>query len=369
MKTTRRARPEDIEAFKELWNMSFSDSENFRKWFFENRFVPDYSICIEEDGKIVSEAQSIPCHIKIRNAVLNGAIMVGACTHPDYKKRGYMKEIYTGYMNMVHDMGVVLCAHTPAVLRTYFYVGHLPVSDTAFLEIEKASASSKPHFTEFDQREHVSALMACYANATKKYSGIINRSFADFRLKMEDYAADGGKCVAVYENGCIKGYGVYYDTPEMVYGEEIIAADSENEQKVVDALTYIGNGKTVKIKLPPDTKSFSPQGKITTAPRNVLGLANVRELLKAVGHGLDFAVEVSDSVVPENNGVFSLKGEKTNRAPAFSTTAGNITQWLVGYRSIKELKSEGNAVVHNDDEVSVLDASFPKEVCHIIDEY
>ncbi|MCQ4726532.1 GNAT family N-acetyltransferase [Anaerotignum faecicola] len=369
MKMIRRASIDDKEGFKKLWDLSFTDSQNFRDWFFANRFVPDYSICIEEDGGIVSEAQSIPCHIKIRGAVLNCSIMVGACTHPDYKKRGYMKEIYTGYMNMVRDMGIVLCAHSPAVLRTYFNVGHFPVSDTAFVEIERAEAANRPEFDEFDLKGSVSPLLPCYAKAAEKYSGIISRSYMDFRLKADDYLSDGGKCISICENGAVAGYAVYYDTPDMLYGEEIMALTPETEQRLVDSLIYLGTGKSVKIKLPPDTKSFSSLGKVTVGPRNVLGLANAEKLLKAVGMGLPYAVEIKDEIVAGNNGIFNLKGERTDRKPAVSMSAGNLTQWITGYRSIKELEEEGKARVYIREEAQALDVLLPKQVCHIVDEY
>ena len=137
----RKAKYSDKAQFRQLWDMCFTDTVDFRDWFFENRFIPAYSVCMEEDGKIVSEAQSIAYSVKIRDCVLPGTMMVGACTHPDYTRRGYMKEIYKYYMNLMNKEGIAICVHTPAVLRTYFYVGHYPVSDTLFIETEKSAGS------------------------------------------------------------------------------------------------------------------------------------------------------------------------------------------------------------------------------------
>lgn len=369
LKTIRPAKLEDKEEFQNLWNISFTDSMEFRSWLFDNRFVPDYSICIEEDGHIVSEAQSIPYHIKVRDSIVSATMMVGACTHPDYGKRGYMKQLYTEYMKQMNEMGVVLCAHTPAVLRTYFYVGHLPVSDTAFIEIEKAQKIEAEELTPVNLGKEASALLKCYINAAQKYSGIIHRSFTDFKLKCDDYSADGGKCLALFENDEITGYGIYYNTDEMIYAEEIMALNAKAEQRVVDGIINLGTGKKVKIKLPPDTKSRSKQGTFTLLPRNVLGLANAQKLLKAVGKGIEIAVQVKDDILPENNGVFNFKGEKTDRKPAFEISAGNLTQFLVGYKTIAQLELEGNAVIYNKEETEFLDKALPLQVCHIIDEY
>ena len=53
MTMLRQARSSDKAEFRMLWDMCFTDSENFRNWFFENRYIPAYSVCMEEDGKIV----------------------------------------------------------------------------------------------------------------------------------------------------------------------------------------------------------------------------------------------------------------------------------------------------------------------------
>lgn len=369
MKTVRVAKLEDKVQFQNLWNISFTDSDEFRSWFFENRFIPDYSICIEEDGHIVSEVQSIPYNIKVRESILPATMMVGACTHPNYSSRGYMKQLYTEYMKYIHDLGVVLCAHTPEVLSTYFYVGHLPVSDTAFIEIEKAEKIEAEKLISVNLCQDVSPLLKCYIKAAQKYSGIIQRSFTDFKLKCDDYNSDGGKCIALWENGEILGYGIYYNTAEMIYGEEIMALNAEAEQAVVNGLINLGIGKKVKIKLPPDTKSRSKQGKFIIFPHNVLGLANVQKLLKALGKEIEISVKVNDDILPENNGIFNLKGEKTNKTPAFEVSAGNLTQFMIGYKTISQLQSEGNAIIYNKEETEFLDMALPLQVCHIVDEY
>ena len=248
-------------------------------------------------------------------------------------------------------------------------LGHLPVSDTAFIEIEKAEAVKTEKGTDIDLGAEVSALLKCYMKAAQKYSGIIHRSYMDFKLKCDDYSADGGKCIALWEDDEIVGYGIYYNTDEMLYGEEIMALNAKAEQTVVNALIHIGVGKKVKIKLPPDTKSRSVQGTFNVIPRNVLGLANAQKLLKALGNGIEIAVEVIDDTLPQNNGIFNFKGETADRKPAFTVSAGNLTQFLVGYKSIKQLQLEGNAVVHRQEEVEFLDNVLPLQVCHIIDEY
>lgn len=80
-------------------------------------------------------------------------------------------------------------------------------------------------------------------------------------------------------------------------------------------------------------------------------------------------MKVNDEIVPENNGIFNFKGENTDRKPAFEVSAGNLTQFLVGYKTIEQLEAEGSAIVYNKEETEFLDKVLPLQVCHIIDEY
>ncbi len=54
------------------------------------------------------------------------------------------------------------------------------------------------------------SLLPCYSFFARGYSGIIDRSMADFQLKMDDYASDGARCLTWKEAGAVMGYVVYY---------------------------------------------------------------------------------------------------------------------------------------------------------------
>lgn len=366
----RQAKYSDKAQFRQLWDMCFTDSMNFRDWFFKNRFIPAYSVCMEEDGKIVSEAQSIPYNVKIRDAMLYGTMMVGACTHPEYTRRGYMKEIYKYYMNCMYKAGVAVCVHTPAVLRTYFYVGHYPVSDTCFIETEKSSGIKCPEYKEIDMVQEESFIMELYMKAASKYSGIIYRSLADMRLKCADYMADGGKCIGIYDaQDTLKAYAVYYETEDMVYAEEVMADSDEMWQGITEAVINLGKGKKVTVKLPPDCKAQVEGTSKTTVPRNVCGIANVSAVLKAVGQGLHNTILVTDEVIEENNGVFDLCGNKTDKKPQIEMPVYRLCQWIYGYRSLEEMAENDEIKVNDMEAMRVLDEKLPKVPCHIVDEY
>ena len=365
----RQAEYKDKNQFRKLWDICFSDSENFRNWFFENRFIPSYSVCVEEDGQIVSEMQSMPYNIKVRDSVLDGTLVAGVCTLPEHTKKGYMNNMYRYYLNLMYEKGVSVNVNTPVAIATYQRAGLYTTSDTSFITIEKSLGCECEETVSADMKECESMLYECYVNAAKRYSGIIYRSMADFRLKCDDYSADGGKCIAYVKDGKCLAYAIYYDMEELLHAEEVMSADEKSEQIIADAITELGKGKRVTIKLPPDSKTVSLQGKKETAPRNVGTIVNASKVLEAVGKGIDNTVCITESVIEENNGTFDMCGNKTDKPAQIEMPVYRLAQWIFGYRSLAEMEEAGEIKVYDKMAMEFLDERFPKQVCHIIDEY
>ena len=124
MTAVRIAKAEDKKAFYDLWKICFGDSNAFCDWFFRNRFAPDYSVVLETEGKIVSCMQAFPYTLWIRGREIPGAMLCGVSTHPDYRKKGYMGQIFTYEMKLLREKGCLVAPHTPAVLQSYFPFGH-----------------------------------------------------------------------------------------------------------------------------------------------------------------------------------------------------------------------------------------------------
>ena len=132
----RVAKENDVEGFYRLWKICFGDSDNFCNWLFENRFYPDYSVCLEKNGEILSAMQAVPYKIVVRGKGLPGAMLCGVSTHPDHRKKGFMRKIFTLAMNHLRQKDILLTVHTPAVLESYFSYGHFPVADASYIQGE-----------------------------------------------------------------------------------------------------------------------------------------------------------------------------------------------------------------------------------------
>jgi len=370
MRLLRTAVYEDKKAFRQLWDLCFDDSKKFSDWLFDNRFVPEYSVCTEEeDGSISSEIQGLPLFLQVRGKIVPSVMTAGVCTHPDYRHQGYMKELYTYYMNMVREKGIALCPNTPVSIGMYYCVGNYPVSDIMLLKTEKAEKLPYCEYAKTDLKGDISGLLQCYNIATSDWSGAAKRSFADFSLKRYDYIAGDGKCISIEKNGKTEGYAVYFEDEKGVYGEEIIARNTETEQALCEILINIADGRKAELKLAAFSKVNIDGCEKQILAKNVCGITDVTAFLKLVGKPLDIAIKIDDDIISKNNGVFFMDGGRSTKTPQLEMKIYALAQWLFGYRSLKELEARGFVKVYDKTAAAGLDRLFPKEKCRIIDEY
>jgi hypothetical protein len=110
-------------------------------------------------------------------------------------------------------------------------------------------------------------------------------------------------------------------------------------------------------------------GVAETKPWGCAGAAHLSTLLQTLGGYSGFAIAVTDPVVPDNNGLFDLDGKTTARPAQVSLSAGHLTQWLWGYRSLAQLEAEGNAVIHDAAAAAQMDRLMPCQNCLCSEEY
>ena len=366
MKEVRVANQKDKMDFYRLWKICFGDSDAFCDWFFENRYEAEYSIVLETETEIASCMQAFPYTIRIRGKEVPGAMLCGVSTHPDQRRKGHMGKIFSFEMNHLRQKGCIVAPHTPAVLPSYFFFGHFPVADAAYLECDCVPAiKNKKNLTSIEKTEW-NKLFPFYQRFSQKYSGIIQRTEADFLRKAADYAADGGKCAAYIKNNEIKGYAFYYQTEEMLLCVET-AAEEGYYHSLMEGLLLQAEGLQFSAKLPPELYLRFSFAKLKKKQKGVMGLCNASALLKALELDIPYGFQLNDSVVPENNGTFDFKGEAYQKEPVFEISAGNLLQVLVGYHSLDELRNQIS--VFDEAKFEEINKLLPKQNCYIIDEY
>ena len=362
--SVRLAEKKDAGGFYRLWKLCFADSDSFCNWLFENRFYPQYSVCIEKDGEILSAMQGVPYTIGVRGKSLRGMMLCGVSTHPEHRKKGYMRKIFIMEMNLLHEKGFAVAVHTPAVLQSYFAYGHYPVADAVYVQGELQGADGLNE--SFYEKAQWLELYPLYEkNIANKYSGAIQRTKEEFLRKGEDYAADGGRLIVLKE-GEVKGYAFVYTLGDQVMCPEAVAEEGYYEALVQQIIAY-GNGKKSIVKLPFDVQLTQSYEKTIRIQKGVAGACNMSAILKGLEINCPYAVEIFDPIVAGNNGVFRFDGEKTTETPAIKVEAGRFLGVLMGYYSLEEIQPF--VTILNQEGYTFINGILPRCKCYIIDEY
>ncbi len=362
----RVATARDRDDFYRLWKVCFGDSDAFCDWFFKNRFLPEYSVCLETEQGIASCMQAYPYTFWIREKEISGAMLCGVSTAPEQRKKGFMGQIFRYEMHHLAEKGCLIAPHTPAVLESYFPFGHFPVADATYLAGRDIPHVVRPKEIVSVDFSQIAALYPLYERFAKKYSGMLKRTEADFQRKAADYATDNGQCIVYIEKGQPKAYAFYYKLKERLVCIEAVAEDGY-WQPLMEGLFAEAEGCAFLAKLPPELEICFPFAQTVRKPKGVMGLCNATALLRALELKIPYSVRIKDAVIEKNNGCFLFSGERTDEKPVFEISAGHFLQALVGYRSLDELRDE--IMILDEDKFQEIDRLLPKQHCYIIDEY
>lgn len=351
------ARESDLQQLRALWEACFDDPPPFVDWFFENRFLPEYCSVSRHGGEVVACAHALPVFFGLRDALLPAHMVGGVATRPEFRRQGRMHDVMRRALRFARESGAAALLFRPDRLSDYASLGVLPASDTQYLTLPAAA----PRPEASDARAcGLWEAFSCYRDFARRYSAMVRRDWADFRMKMSEYFSSGGKILAVDRGGFAAGYCVYFEE-ETVYADECAALDGEAYQSLYRALARVAAGRDLTMRLPPDVQIDPLGGTREVRPRGALAPANIGLMIRAAGLSGPGLLRVTDPALSENEGVYDLRGQLRGGEPEFEISAGRLAQWCVGYKSMAELGQSGPLARHMD--------GAGKRMSYTIDEY
>ena len=111
------------EQTRQLWKLCFSDSEQFMDLYFSRRYTDQINRYIEEDGTLIAALQVIPYTMTFgQGREVPVGYVSGACTHPDFRNKGYMTRLLHRVHCQMFDDGVWFSTLIPAEewLKDYY---------------------------------------------------------------------------------------------------------------------------------------------------------------------------------------------------------------------------------------------------------
>jgi hypothetical protein len=367
--TYRTATESDKDQLRHLWDICFEDTTQFVDFFFKHRFLPEFTTCACDKGKIVGAMYSLPVDLWIRKKRIRSAIIAGVGTHPDHRGKGIMKGMFLFHMPLMKSKGILLVTYHPVNFDIYRSLGHLACSDSLKIEYSSDFSPEKGNTIQIFGLKDISEIqesnmLNIYTKKASRYSGTVARSAEDFRLKIKDYCASDAKFI-LDEN---RGYCIFFEGPEKIVCEETVML----KDSILEDILKTFSGKTLLLRLPPDHKK---EGNSILVPQNAIGTSDISALVKELDLATfigeqsckDIAVEIKDQFLKSNDVVIDLTGDRRDTAPSLSIGIGDFVRFLCGYTAAEYLIESGNRNLR--EKLSPMDHPANRPACWTIDEY
>ena len=320
------------EQVKALWKLCFEDSEEFVEMYFKLRYKNEVNVAIQSGDEVISALQMLPYPMTFCGETVQTSYISGACTHPEFRGKGVMRELLSQSFARMLRNGVYFSTLIPAepwLFDYYKRMGYATVFEYSVKEIilpelivsKDIVVDVAPMIQDVApkiQDASGSYLNAPYSYLSKKLSErpcCIQHTLEDFQVIMADLSISGGNLFVARLAGEIRGVAIIYREEKRILISELAAEDKDAEYSLLYAVKQHTGCNRMALLLPPDD----------TLPRHSLGMAriiNVKEVLRIYASAFpedEMQLAVSDKQLSVNNDYYYLyKGKcrySTERMP------------------------------------------------------
>ncbi|NDW19098.1 GNAT family N-acetyltransferase [Dysgonomonas sp. 216] len=177
---------------RDMWKTCFDDSDAFMELYFTKKYRNENTLIYFENGIAAASLQILPYIIRFYGKEIPCGYISGACTLPQYRGRGYMKDLLLESFRIMQDRNIPISILIPARAPLFYFYekyGYTQVFDKGEVPLYFKSFLYK---YPYDVKE-------AYTQFNKEYQQTdfcILKTEEDFKIIAEEYILDG--CPAKY---------------------------------------------------------------------------------------------------------------------------------------------------------------------------
>ncbi|NDV57261.1 GNAT family N-acetyltransferase [Bacteroides sp. 519] len=319
---------------KELWKLCFNDSEEFIELYFGLRYTNKINVSIQSGDNMIAALQMIPYPMTFCGTEISTSYISGACTHPEYRGKGVMRELLSQSFAQMTRKGVYVSTLIPAepwLFDYYAKAGYVPVFHYSEKEvgikevnipdsitIKHACSPDEASYAYFDQKMH-------------ERSCCIQHEQDDYNVILEDLKLAGGTVFTAWENNNIIGMAFVIPESKTLKVKEILCNNTDLENILIQQAAIHYNSDKIVVVHPADA-----EGKPKGMARIIYAKA-VLQLFAATHPDKELNIELTDDQLSLNNGYYYLVNGKCmttrKRIPGshLQLTIGELTKLLFSY--------------------------------------
>lgn len=173
---------------RHMWKTVFDDPEAYMDIYFRDKYRNENTLVYVEDGKPVASLQMLPYLFSFCGREIPIAYISGACTLPEYRRKGYMSALLVQSFHEMRKRNIPLSLLVPqeaGLVDFYARFGFAPAFDAGTEEL--------PSLKELLAR-HPDDLYGAYCEFDEWFREkdvTVQKSFDDFRSIVEEAALFG----------------------------------------------------------------------------------------------------------------------------------------------------------------------------------
>lgn len=309
---------------KTLWQLCFNDDPAFIDLYFRFRYKDDINRCLEQNKRVVSALQAIPYPMTWCDGTVLTNYISGACTHPEYRGKGLMRNLLTKTHQRMKEDGVLFATLIPAEKSLFDFYKTFGYATAFSYRKERWTEPAGSYQGELttvcaDLKEEFSVKTDLYRfidGVWARRACAVQHTYEDYRVVIADMILE--KCCLMVAMRGNERVGAAFCMPEghAVWVEDVVVKDGEDAGDVTAAL-FAGAQRQFET----DAVSYKAPVTEKNQPGTILlGQARVIDPLKALTKWLPahpeflqekgqetWLIEVQgDTAIEDNNGFYLL---------------------------------------------------------------
>jgi predicted acetyltransferase len=329
---------------------------------------------VEEDGEIRASAAVLPLEVFVDGRPVQMGGVAAVATHAAYRRRGYAGELLRAALRGMRERSVHLSMLHPFAHAFYRCYGWELATEAISYELKPRDlpTDNEQKYVRAYRDGDLHRMMVLLEWEASRYPLSVYRDEGRWRQLLDR----GEQEAAVYEaEAGIEGYLLYElregdGSPHTLVLSELIAATPAARRALIsfaaafDPLMFAVKYSASRGEpLHPYLENSYVNARL--APEFMLRLVDVEGALKLLHRDLNapFVLEVTDDVIPENAGEYTIGGDDVVRGAEASERATldvrQLAQLYAGYLPAGQLARHGLLETSSPAALEILEARFP----------
>lgn len=353
MERIRVLKKEDYDQLYRLRRVCFDMlTEDHEKFCRDYYYDEENWVGLFIDEKLVSVVWVKPLLLNLNGKTVKAGGLGSVATLPDYRYKGYSRQLIDLSLKEMKDKGYVLSSLAPFLQRFYEKFGYVHSFDFKELvySMNKICHLSKKTTTEEVTENDRSRLVTARERFVSRYQLMGKRDESLFRQYLKVYEVKGYQIRRTKD----EGYVVFKEYPDMVKVIELVYA---NSLVMADLLAYIYNVYKDKEKLviiSPDDNIIKDY--VNTPPDEEKVIYGKMTKVIDVKRILELSELKENLVVKVENETYEIRDKQvieTEKAPDAEFSIRSFTQYILGIREMDELVFLGKAKMNKKLEMTI----------------